>query len=642
MSLVSAERLAKYFGAQDVFADVGFTIEQRDKIALVGPNGAGKTTLFRIILGLDEPTKGQISRSRGLRIGYLPQQPTFESHQTVYGEMLGVFAELCKQQRTLQVLADAMAEADDPSELMERYAAAELRFEHAGGYEYENRIKRVLTGLGFGEDMYDWPIAHLSGGQVTRACLAKLLLQEPELLLLDEPTNYLDLQALEWIESYLQGWKHSLLVVSHDRYFLDRVVMRVWELNHGTLATYRGNYSHYVEQRRARRHRRWREFKAQQELIAKTEEFIRRYKAGQRSKEARGRLKRLNRLERVTPPPTDHTIRLRLATSLRSGDNVLMSQGAVIGFPTRPEAQAADACHALGEHILFALPEILVQRGDRVVLLGPNGCGKTTFLRTVLGQMEPLSGHIRIGASVRIGYLPQTRDWLDDQKTILEQILDYGDLTVEEARTLLGRFLFTGDEVYKQISALSGGELTRVALAILTMRGANVLMLDEPTTHLDIESQEIMQDVLTSFKGTILLVSHDRYLIDALATHLWIFENGEMRVFEGNYSAYVAEQQAAPATMAKGSRGREDPRQDRHARRRAQTQARKFQERLDALESEIESLEQELEQTTRLIDDASANQDLSQVHALGQEYQRLETTLAARIHEWEVLAHEQA
>ena len=639
MSILSAQNLSKYFGAQDVFAGVTFSIARGDKVALVGPNGAGKTTLLRIILGLDEPSEGYVSRARSLRTGYLPQQPTFDSEATVVGEMEAVFADLRHQQETLQRLAEEMSVAEDAQELLDRYAQAEARFEHAGGYEYENRIKRVLGGLGFSEEMFTWPITMLSGGQVTRAYLAKLLLQEPELLVLDEPTNYLDLQALEWLESYLAAWPGSLLIVSHDRYFLDHVVTRVWEMNHKGLDTYRGNYSHYVEQRKARRQRRWREFKVQQEQIAHTEDFIRRYKAGQRSKEARGRLKRLNRLERITPPPTDRAINLRLSTQLRSGDKVLMSEGAVIGFPSSPSAENG-ASDASEPHALFTLPEVLIQRGERIVLLGPNGCGKTTFLRTLLGQMEPLTGTIRLGASIRIGYLPQKRDWLDYDKTVLEQILDYSDLKVEEARTLLGRFLFSGDEVYKQIGNLSGGEMTRVALAILTMRGANVLLLDEPTTHLDVESQEILQNVLLTFPGTILLVSHDRYLIDALADWIWLIKDGQVTQFEGNYSAYAA-QQSAPETLALDpSPTRNDDQEDYRAQRRAQAAEKRQRERFAALESQIETIEAQIAQTASLLDLASRRQDLAEVQSLGQRYRQLEADLAQHMSEWEGLARE--
>jgi len=325
MSILTAKQLAKYYGAQDVFTNVSFDIARGDKIALVGPNGVGKTTLLRIIVGLEEPSGGTLQRARDLQMAYLPQQPEFPSQQTLYGEMLGVFAGLQEQQRALLALAEEMGRADEPGDLMDRYARAEQRFELAGGYTYENCIKRVLSGLGFGADTYGWPISVLSGGQVTRALLARLLLQEPELLVLDEPTNYLDLSALEWLEAYLQGWPHSLLVVSHDRYFLDKVVSRVWEFSQGALALYHGNYGKYVVQRQERMERLRQDYAAQQDHIAKTEDFIRRYKAGQRSREARGRETRLKRLERIEAPRRERQISLRLSSELRSGDKVITS-----------------------------------------------------------------------------------------------------------------------------------------------------------------------------------------------------------------------------------------------------------------------------------------------------------------------------
>ena len=639
MSILLGQSLGKYYGAQDIFANVDFGIARGDKIGLVGPNGAGKTTLLRLILGLEEPSEGSVHRARGLRLGYLPQRPEFPSQQTLMGEMLGVFAALRKQQHELQALAEEMAAAQDPGELIEQYAEAEQRFELAGGYTYENRIKRVLSGLGFGPEVYDWPIATLSGGQVTRALLARLLLQEPELLILDEPTNYLDLEALEWLEAYLQEWPHSLLVVSHDRYFLDRVVTRIWELNHGALETYRGNYSSYVEQRRARTVRLQREYETQQEQIAKTEDFVRRYKAGQRSKEARGRETRLQRLERIEPPQHDRQLRLRMSATLRAGDNVLMSDGALIGYPSAPDDLAEDSGESQPQP-LFDTGKFLILRGHRVALLGPNGSGKTTFLRTMLGQLAPLAGRVRIGASVRLGYLPQSQDWLDPNKTVLEQLLASGDLKPDQARHLLGRFLFSGDEVLKPISALSGGELSRLALAVLTLRGANFLLLDEPTTHLDVESQEVLQDVLRSYNGTILLVSHDRYLVDALATHVWVIQDGQMRQHEGNYSSYLAELERERAER-NGGEDRPAPKardEQRRLARQAERAARKQAERTATLEAEIQRIEQELATTTGLIDLASSGQDLARLRSLTTEYQRLEATLAERMREWENLA----
>jgi ATP-binding cassette subfamily F protein 3 len=645
MSIVTARNLAKFYGAQDVFSGVGFDIARGDRVGLVGPNGAGKTTLLRIILAMDEPTEGTVDRARNLRMAYLPQKPEFASSQTLHGEMLTLFEGLRRQQAQLLALADEMATATDMDAAMERYAQAEQRFELAGGYEYENRISRVLSGLGFDPSMYDWPVSVLSGGQVTRALLARLLLQEPDLLVLDEPTNYLDLVALEWLESYLQAWPQSLLIVSHDRYFLDRVVSRVWEMNHGRLETYRGNYSSYLVQRADRNLRRQREYEEQQEMIARTEDFIRRYKAGQRSKEAKGRETRLNRMERIERPDSERNLRLRLSTNLRSGDNVLQSEGALIGYSSRPEADAAavattgvGATAETARHALFHTGEFLIRRGQRVALLGANGSGKTTFMRVILGSLEPLEGHIRLGASVRVGYLPQNQAWLDPSRTVLEQVMAESELSVAEARQLLGRFLFSGDDVYKVTRTLSGGELARVALAILTVRGANVLLLDEPTTHLDIASQEVLQDVLVHFPGTILFVSHDRYLIDALATDVWVVTNGGLEQHEGNYSAYLLERERVVAEKTAASAEAPSSDEERRKRRQAQAAARRHSERLEAIEDEIEDLERRLAETTTLIDLASAAQDAERVHALGREYQELEATLSRRIAEWEQVA----
>jgi ATP-binding cassette, subfamily F, member 3 len=642
MSIVSARQLGKYYGAQDVFAGLDFDIARGDKIALVGPNGAGKTTLLRILLGIEEASQGRVTRARGLQIGYLPQNAEFPSEQTLYQEMLGEFASLRRQQQALLDLAEEIAQADDPTELLARYANAEQRFELEGGYEYPITIQRVLSGLGFNEEMYGWPIRVLSGGQITRALLAKLLLREPDLLILDEPTNYLDLGALEWLESYLQAWRETLLVVSHDRYFLDRVVSRVWELNFGRLETYRGNYTHYVAQREDRRLRQEREYEQQQELIAKTEDFIRRYGAGQRSREAKGREKRLNRMERLEAPRTNKQMHLRMATNLRAGDNVLQSDGALIGYKTRPDAdighQDALDSSSLQEHPLFDTCKFLIQRGERVALLGTNGSGKTTFLRTIMGQTEPLRGKVRVGASVRIGYLPQTQDWLDDSLTVLEQIMAISDFGILEARSLLGRFLFSGDEVDKSIGDLSGGEQSRLALAILTLQAANFLLLDEPTTHLDVRSQEILQEVLVGFDGTILFISHDRYLIDALATHVWVVDDGCLRQYEGNYAAFAEARQRESATVASDAQQRQATGPLTCSDREQQREVRRQRKRMEELEQEIEALEARLEAIPGLINLASAAQNVPDVEALGIEYEQLREVLRERLADWEALA----
>jgi len=634
MSILSVENLGMYYGAQDIFESVSFSIARGDKVALVGPNGAGKTTLLRIVLGLEEPTEGTVQRAGNLRTGYLPQRPTLESDRTLRREMLSVFEGLRQQQRALQNLAEQLASADDPTQLMERYAKAEQRFEMAGGYEYENRIARVLTGLGFAPEQHDWPISVLSGGQITRALLARLLLQEPDLLVLDEPTNYLDLDALEWLESYLTEWPHSLLVVSHDRYFLDRVVSRVLELDHGTLKAYRGNYSAYVRQRHERMERLQREYEEQQEFIARTEEFIRRNRAGQRSREARGRQTRLDRMERIAPPQRDPSMNLRLVPRLRSGEKVLETSGAVIGYPSPPGDTNGTTDT---DHRLLETGPLLVLRGQRIALLGPNGSGKTTLLRTILGEVEPLQGKIRVGASVRIGYLPQTQEWLDPAKTVLDHVLDASRLQPATARHHLARFLFRGDEVYKTVDTLSGGERARLALALLALQGANLLLLDEPTTHLDVQSQEVLQSVLERFDGTILLVSHDRYLIDALATHVWVVSDRSIEQYEGNYSAYAA---VAQAKIAEAECPRQPSRQGSGAERNPERVVRRAERRADELEGEIARLEDELEALAEEIERAGASQDVARIYSLGQEYQALQESLARRLNEWEAALSE--
>jgi len=622
MSILTASGLAKSYGAQDVFWDVSVQIARGDKIGLVGPNGEGKTTLLRILAGLEEPTAGTVHRARGLQAGYLPQIVDLDSERTVYAEMLTAFADLRAQQAELRRLEEAMADPARREEAMRRYDDLLTRFELAGGYTYEARIRQVLAGLGFSAEEWDQPLGQLSGGQRTRALLARLLLQAPDLLLLDEPTNHLDLAALEWLEDYLRQWPGSLVVVAHDRRFLDKVVGRIWDLGFGRLEKYVGNYSRYTELRAERMARRQAEYEAQQAHIAKTEAFIQRYKAGQRSKEARGRQKRLARLERIERPREAQTIHLRLEADLRSGDLVLMTKGLTVGYDP--------------QHPLFTCPDLILRQGQRAALIGPNGSGKTTFLRTVLGQVAPLAGEVRLGASLKIGYLAQTHETLTLEHTVLDEILEVKNLPVEKARTFLGRFLFHGDEVFKRIGDLSGGERSRVALAKLTLQEPNFLLLDEPTTHLDLPSQEVLQDVLVDFRGTILLVSHDRYLIDALATQVWLLEDDRLRVYPGDYGAYLAQReaegrQAVEGTAKKQAQTQRRPENQERARRR---EVQQRAQRMAQLEEEIAVLEARLSEISRELTIASSTRALDKVRALGVEYEQVEAELNQRLAEW--------
>ena len=630
MSLITGGGVGKYYGAHDVFKNISFSIEHDDRIGLVGPNGEGKTTLLRLLAGLEELTEGKIQGKRGLRIGYLPQDPPLLSDVTLWQSMLEVFAEVRRMEAELQKLAGRLESNGDSDALLEQYSALQAEFERREGYTYEQRIRTVLTGLGFAEKHFEHPLSHLSGGQRTRALLARLLLEGPELLLLDEPTNHLDLQAVEWLESWVQTFKGSLLIVSHDRYFLAAVTNRTWEMAFKTLEVYRGNYSSYVRQREERYKQRLKQWGAQQEYIAKTEDFVRRYMAGQRTKEAQGRRTRLERFmrdEAIDRPQRPQHIRVRLNPTKRSGDIVLQFDKLVVGYePDRP---------------ILQVPDHELRRGQRVAVVGPNGAGKTTLMRSILSELEPLSGEIRLGASLQVGYLSQTHDYMNAEMRVLDALLQVKpEMRAEQARTLLGSFLFRGDDVFKQINELSGGQRSRVALARLAVQESNLLVLDEPTNHLDITSQEILQEVLQGFTGTLILVSHDRYLIQALATHIWVVEEGDLHFLEGGWEEYVSWRSVGAAAVAEQKAG-----EDRQTQRRVQKEVRRSRKQVEKLagrqkkvEGGIQGLEDKLSALSEKIGRAGEAQDMDQVHQLGGEYRQIEKRLEGLWGEWEELA----
>ncbi|MGD8966690.1 MAG: ABC-F family ATP-binding cassette domain-containing protein, partial [Anaerolineae bacterium] len=512
MSLVSANNLGKSYGVQDVFADVSFVIPRQAKIALVGPNGSGKTTLLRLIAGSEPPTTGVVHRARLTRIAYLPQQAdrSLDDDSSLLQAMRDVFAGLLAQAAELQRLEAAMVDSPAPDEALQRYGQTLEAFERAGGYTYEHRIEQVLAGLGFRQDDFQRPIGQLSGGQKTRALLARLLLEEPDVLLLDEPTNHLDLAGTEWLEDYLASRVGAVVVVAHDRAFLDACVEGVWELASGRLEQYRGNYSAYVAQKAERVARQEALYERQREFIARTEDFIGRNIAGQRSREAQGRRKRLQRLERIEKPRINRPVGLALYGADRSGDLVVGLYDLAVGYHT------ADG----EEDLLLTVGEVELRRGQSVALLGPNGSGKTSLVRTILDEVPPLKGRVRIGANVQLGYFAQGHTNLVPEKSVIDTILDVSEMGMSQARHMLGRYHFFGDDVFKLVDDLSGGEQARVALAVLILQGANVLILDEPTNHLDIPSQEVLERALASFDGTVLMVTHDRYLIRELASRI--------------------------------------------------------------------------------------------------------------------------
>jgi ATP-binding cassette subfamily F protein 3 len=631
MSIIIAERIAKSFDPQDIFWDVSCSIAHQDRIALVGRNGTGKTTLLRILAGLEKPTDGRVHRAKGLRIGFLPQGAALEGPHTLWQEMMTAFESLRAMEARLQKLEVDMADPSRAGAALEAYAPLRDRFERLGGYTYPDRAKHVLMGLGFPPEEHNMPLAHLSGGQQTRALLARLLLESPDLLLLDEPTNHLDLQAIEWLEGYLNTWEGTVVMVAHDRYFMDRTVRKIWELAFGQMEIYSGHYSHYVQQRTDRHQRRLKEYRAQQEFIAKEQDYIQRYMAGQRSRQAKGRLKRLERFRRdeaLDRPREEHTISLSFHTPLRSGDKVVWSQELVVGYhPDSP---------------LFHCPDLDLRRGECVALLGPNGSGKTTFLKTLLGEVDPLAGYARLGASLKLGYFAQARTDLDPAKSVLDTILEVKNLPVGEARNYLARFLFTGDDVFKPIGDLSGGEQSRVALAKLVLLRANFLLLDEPTNHLDIASQEVLEEVLYEFPGTIVLVTHDRYLVDRLATQLWIIDPKQQRleVFSGAWDEYVEDRGTEDPSEVHPTKGKwsEDQRQARREEMRARREREARQQQASELEAAIHRLEEQLKGLQEEIHAASEAQQTMRLHELGTIYGQLETQLNEYLDLWAEIA----
>ncbi|GIV84948.1 MAG: ABC transporter [Candidatus Roseilinea sp.] len=641
MSILSGVNVSKSFGAFDVFSGLSFSVARGDKIALIGPNGCGKTTLLRIIAGEDESDAGgRVHVARGVTRGYLAQSAEESDERTVWQLAQSAFAELSALHTRLAQIERALAQADgagaQSARLLQTYGMLQQAFELKGGYEVESKIKRVLLGLGFAEADRHKPIAALSGGQRVRAHLARLLLQAPDVLLLDEPTNHLDQQGVEWLEGYLQEWEGTLIVVSHDRYFLDEVCDRVWEMGkradgQAYLEAYRGGYTEYVQQRVERRERALAEYEAQREFIAKQEEYIRRNIAGQNTAQAKGRLRRLNRLERLERPVQQRVLSLRLHSGSRSGDRVLETRALTVGYRTSSCA-------------LFTAPDLLLMRGERAALIGPNGAGKTSFLKTITGELPPLAGAVQIGAGVRIGYFAQSGEGLNPDHTVLQELMSARpDLKLSEARDILGRFLFSGDDHFKPIAALSGGERGRVALAKLALQGANFLLLDEPTNHLDIPSQEALTEALQQFDGTLLFVSHDRYLITALATQLWILERSadgkvRMSVFKGPYDEWREARDAQASTpppkektngVGHAPRAATPPAMSKNAQQQRQAKLASIEQRIEALEARLDALASEMQQ---------AGSDFARAQALGEAYRQAERELAEAWAEFEALA----
>lgn len=663
MSLITANQLAKSYGAKDVFRGVSLSIPPACRIALVGANGVGKTTLLRILIGEEEASSGDIQRARKLKVGYLPQEAVFESDKTLWEECLTALSELQNMEAELRELEVVMGETHRRQSAMEQYGSLLEEFERRGGFSYETRIRQTLSGLGFTTQDFHRPVAHLSGGERTRALLARLLLSDVNLLVLDEPTNHLDIQAVEWLEGYLSQWSGAVLLVSHDRYFLDRVVDHIWELHPDGLEVYRGNYSAYLEERQKRWEWRGELFEAEKERLEKELDFIKRNIAAQQTNQAKGKLRRLSRelqaieklgveqyrslnwseisrmveiadhpmsirevearIKALRPPgKRPPRLRLDLQSKQRSGDLVLRTRSLVIGYADEGKP-------------LFRAPDLLLKRGECAALIGPNGAGKTTFLKTLLGEVRPYAGEVILGASLKIGYFAQAHEDLHDELTLFQEIeLLAPNMLPGEIRSYLARYLFTEDQVFMPVGTLSGGERGRLALAKLALMEANLLLLDEPTNHLDIPAQEILQEALSSYAGTILLVSHDRYLIDALASQVWEIhpQAEELTVFEGSYTQYRQQQSLSPAESPRPTAAQPSRATPQHSQAKLMRQR---QQRLQQVEEAIQRIEAQLADLGEQL--AHPPADLAEVQRLGETYARLESELESLFAEWEAL-----
>jgi ATP-binding cassette subfamily F protein 3 len=662
MSLITATSLSKSFGDFDLFSGISFTVAKGARMALVGPNGVGKTTLLRILVGEDEASSGTVASAKGVRIGYLPQEADFDMDGTLWESCESIFGHFQSKQEELHRLETLMADPAHAEDVMERYGKLQHDFEEAGGYSYPTRIRQVLTGLGFEEVDYGLRLEHLSGGQRTRAFLARLLLSDPDLLLLDEPTNHLDISAVEWLESYLTQWDGAAVIVSHDRYFLDKACNVMLEMLAGGYELYNGNYTAYLHQRQERAERRQETFEREKEKLLKEVEYIKKNISGQNTTQAKGKLRRLTRvvqaIEQVgfesvmntswsqldvetttspfgveeaerrvralrSPVRTLPKLHLNLRTAKRSGDLVIRTKYLQVGWPDK---------------FLFSAPDIELRRLGCAALIGPNGAGKTTFLKTILGQLEPLAGEVELGASLHIGYFAQAHEGLNLNRTVMEEI----DLVVPawlpgQIRDYLGKYLFSGDDVFKKVEMLSGGERGRLALAKLALQDTNLLLLDEPTNHLDILSQEILQAVLDEYPGTILLVTHDRYLIDALGTQIWEVnpDESELMVFKGTYSQLKEEREkeaARLAALAEEENARKNKRPSKSPDAKAE---RRRIAQMQELENQIAELEHHLAKLGKQLENPPA--DPAEVAKLGEQYTSVQQEMDEKLGEWEGL-----
>ena len=627
MIILQANKIERSFAGEVLFDNISLQVDERDRIALVGKNGAGKSTLLKILVGEEEPTSGEINKKRDLSLSYLAQDSRFESSNTIYDEMLHVFDDLRKTEKTLRQMELEMGEKTgaDLEKLMQDYDRLSEEFRQAGGFTYEADIRAILNGFKFDESMWQMKIEELSGGQNTRLALAKMLLEKPNLLVLDEPTNHLDIETIAWLENYLVNYSGALLIVSHDRYFLDKVATITLDLTKHSLDRYVGNYSSFVEQKEQKLLTEAKNYEKQQKEIAALEDFVNRNLVrASTTKRAQSRRKQLEKMERLDKPEAGtKSAHMTFHSDKISGNVVLTVEEAAVGYD---------------DQILSEPINLDIRKMNAVAIVGPNGIGKSTLIKSIVGQIPFIKGEARFGANVEVGYYDQTQSKLTPHNSVLDELWNDFKLTPEvEIRNRLGAFLFSGDDVKKTVGMLSGGERARLLLAKLSMENNNFLILDEPTNHLDIDSKEVLENALIDFDGTLLFVSHDRYFINRVATQVLELSEEGSTLYLGDYDYYLekkAELEALAAAQAEAmtvSSTEEVTSNDYHLQKQNQKELRKITRRIEQLEAEMEELDQKLQVITETMHNTNNAEDLVQLQS---ELDQLTVQQEAVMEEW--------
>lgn len=617
------------FGAAPIFSKVNFSIENNARIGLVGPNGAGKTTLLKIMTGRQEASQGEFTVNKGIELGYIAQEHDFDEEKSIWEEMLTVFQPLIDQGQQLEKLQYAIADHPEDEELLRRLDQAQYNFEQAGGYTYQAEIKSMLNGFNFPEATWNKQIASLSGGEKTRLSFVKLLLKKPPLLLLDEPTNYLDLDTLDWLEAFLKNYPGAILTVSHDQYFLDHLATQIFELQHGELTVFKGNYSQYLAQRELRDQQQEAAYEKQQEEIKREEEFIQKnIVRASTTKQAQSRRKALEKMELVDPPKHKSKVRIKFDSARPSGKEVLILKDLAVGYPDK----------TMLKDISFQ-----INKGDRVAIIGQNGIGKSTLLKTVMKQLPVKSGSIKYGASLDIGYYDQELQGLDYSKTVIDTIWDrHKDMNEKDIRSILASFLFTAKDIDKQVSQLSGGQRARLTLTVLSMEHNNFLLMDEPTNHLDLDAKEVLEKALDDYDGTLLFVSHDRYFINELANKIVVAKDGQAKIYEGNYTYYLNEKakeaaaaQEAAAEEAPTVKAVSESKLSYQEQKKRDSEKRKLERQVAQAEKDLEELEAKEQEIQEAMADPAIAADFSKLGPLQEDLTAVQEKISQVTQAWE-------